>query len=53
MDATEINGTMKTKLWKSKPNFGSPNKTLEEFFFKIISCSGAEGPLYSRDSRQV
>jgi hypothetical protein len=32
MVATETNGTMKTKLWKSGRNFGSPNETLEEFF---------------------
>jgi hypothetical protein len=30
--ASEINGTMKTKLWKSKQKFGSPNETLEEIF---------------------
>jgi hypothetical protein len=29
MDAIKINGTMKTKLWKSLRNFGSRYKTLE------------------------
>jgi hypothetical protein len=30
MDATGINGTTKTKLWKSEQNFGSRHETLED-----------------------
>jgi hypothetical protein len=29
MDAIKINGTMKTKHWKAKPNFGSRYETLD------------------------
>ncbi len=34
MDAIKSNGITRTKLWKSERNFGSPDETLEEFFFK-------------------
>jgi hypothetical protein len=33
MDAIKINGTMKTKLWKSLRNFGSRYETLEDIQF--------------------
>jgi hypothetical protein len=36
MDAIQINGTIKTKLWKSRRNFGSPDETLEDTVYHKI-----------------
>ncbi len=50
MDAILINGTIKTKLWKSEHNFGSPNETLEGTVYLKMRSSNMAASYKQRDS---